>query len=144
MSQTENLSQRWENYTPSKTLWFWSLMGAAIATMLIGFTVGGWTTGGSAAVMAEKAARDARAQLAASICVEKFVTTAGADKLTALKDASQWQRDNFVEEGGWTQLVGIEKAVPGAADLCATELVAMDSLPVRTVAPAVPTTTTDG
>lgn len=141
MSQVENRSQGWENYRPSKTLWFWSVIGGVVATMIIGFTVGGWTTGGSAEIMADKAARNARAELAANICVEKFVTTAGAAKLAELKEASQWQRDDFVEDGGWTKLVGIDKSVPGAADLCATELAAMDSLPVRTVAPAVPTTT---
>lgn len=134
MSQTESRSQRWERFRPSKTLWFWSLAGAVVATMILGFTAGGWTTGGTAAAMAEKASKDARAELAAIICVEKFVSAQGAEeKLVALKEASTWERDEFVQDGGWATLVGVEKPVPGAASLCAKELVAMEKLPVRTI-----------
>jgi hypothetical protein len=133
MSQTESLSQRWEKYRPSKTLWIWSVIGAALATMILGFTAGGWTTGGTAAVMADKAAKDARIELAASICVQKFVGAEGAaEKLAALKETSSWERDSFVEDGGWAKLAGMEKSIPGTADLCAEELVAMDSLPATT------------
>jgi hypothetical protein len=67
MSENQTLSQRWENYRPSKTLWFWSAAGVAVATMIIGFTAGGWTTGGNAAIMAERAAQDARAELVATV-----------------------------------------------------------------------------
>lgn len=143
MSQNEGFSQRWEKYRPSKTLWFWSLAGTALATMILGFTAGGWTTGGAAAIMAEQAARDARAELVASVCVNKFVTAENAaEKLASLKDASSWSRDDIIEEGGWALLTGMEKSVPGAADLCADQLVAMDSLPVRNV--EIVPATTDG
>ncbi len=134
MVEKETLSQRWDNYQPSKALWLWSTVGAVIATMIVGFTAGGWTTGGSAAVMAEKAARDARAELVASVCIEKFVAQSDATaKFAALKEASSWQRDEFIEEGGWATLLGMEKAVPGAASACADQLTAMESLPPREV-----------
>ena len=130
MSEHQTISQRWENFRPSKGLWFWTAAGAAVATMIVGFTAGGWTTGGSAAAMAERAARDARAELAATVCVQKFAAEAdAAEKLAALKKASSWERDAFMEEGGWVLLTGMEKAVPGAADACADQLVAMDHLP---------------
>jgi len=136
MVQTETVSQQWERFRPSKKLWFWSLLGASVATMIVGFTVGGWTTGGTATSMADRASKDAKAELAASICVQKFVSAEGAaEKLALLKEKSSWERDNFVEEGGWAKLLGMEKPVPGSADLCAGELVAMESLPVRTVEP---------
>jgi hypothetical protein len=48
MADNQTMSQRWENYRPSKTLWFWSVAVAAVLTMIVGFTAGGWTTGGSA------------------------------------------------------------------------------------------------
>lgn len=136
MTANESLSQRWENYRPSKTLWFWSAAGAAVATMIVGFTAGGWTTGGTATEMAEDAARDARAELAASVCVEKFVTAANASQsLAQLKEASSYQRDDFITDGGWAKLVGLDKPVAGAADLCAEKLAAMDALPVRNAEP---------
>lgn len=134
MVEKETLSQRWDNYQPSKALWLWSAVGAVIATMVVGFTAGGWTTGGSAAAMAEKAARDARAELVASVCIEKFATQAdAAAQFAALKEVSSWQRDKFIEDGGWAMLVGMDKPVPGAADACAGQLAAMDHLPAREV-----------
>ncbi|MGI6855969.1 hypothetical protein [Mesorhizobium sp. 1B3] len=136
MTANESLSQRWESYRPSKALWFWSAAGAAVATMIVGFTAGGWTTGGTAAEMARDAARNARAELAASVCVEKFVTAANASQsLAQLKEASSYQRDDFITDGGWAKLVGLDNPVPGAADLCAEQLAAMDAVPVRNAEP---------
>lgn len=138
MSQTASMSQRWDKYRPTKTLWFWSLIGAVVATMVLGFAAGGWKTGGTAAFMADKAAKDARIELAASLCVQKFVGTEGAaDQLAALKKTSSWERDSFVEEGGWAKLAGMEKSIPGTADLCADELVAMDGVAAPSVEPVV-------
>jgi hypothetical protein len=128
------MSQRWENYRPSKTLWFWSMACAAVLTMIVGFTAGGWTTGGTATTMAAKSARDARAELVANICVERFVTGPNASqKLAELKETSSYQRDTFIEEGGWIKLAGMAREAPGAADLCAGQLTAMDTLPARPI-----------
>jgi hypothetical protein len=134
MSEHQTFSQRWEEFRPSKALWFWSVAGAAVVTMIVGFTFGGWTTGGNAADMAERAARDARAELVATVCVQKFAAEAdAAAKLAALKEASSWERNDFVEDGGWVLLTGMEEVVPGAADACVDHLIAMDSLPPREV-----------
>lgn len=128
------MSQRWEDYRPSKTLWFWSVVGASVLTMIVGFTAGGWTTGGTAKEMAENSARDARAKLVANLCVEKFVSASDASQnLAKLKETSSYQRDNFIADGGWTKLAGMEKSAPGAADLCADKLAAMDAIPARNV-----------
>lgn len=130
MAHEKSFADRWSDFKPSKTMWFWSMAGAAVATIVVGFTVGGWTTGGSAQEMAEDSARDARAQLASALCVEKFVASASAaSTLAELKEASGYQQDDFIEDGGWVTLAGLEEPVPGAADLCAEELVAMESLP---------------
>ncbi|MFN3764118.1 MAG: hypothetical protein ACK4R3_00970 [Aliihoeflea sp.] len=130
MSHTASLSQRWAEYRPTKTAWFWSGAAIAVGTMVIGFTVGGWTTGGTAQEMAEDAARDARAQLASAICVHRFSAAPDASANWAeLKDASSYERDNMIEDAGWTTFAAMEEAVPGAADMCADELVAMESLP---------------
>lgn len=137
MSNHNGIADRWADFKPSKALWFWSVAGAAFLTMILGFTAGGWTTGGSARLMAENAAREARAELASTVCVEKFMASASASDLAELKGMSRYQQDDFIEDGGWATLAGLEKAVPGSADLCADELVALESLPVRdvTVAP---------
>lgn len=143
MSHTDSLSQRWSEYRPTKTAWFWSGVVIAIGTMVIGFTAGGWTTGGTAAEMAEDAARDARAELASAICVHRFAEAPDAStKWAELKDASSYERDNLIEDAGWTTFAAMEEAVPGAADMCADNLVAMESLP--TTSAVVAPVSTDG
>lgn len=137
MEDNRTVSQRWDDYRPSKTLWFWSLAGAAILTIIVGFTAGGWTTGGTALQMAQTSARDARAELVSNLCVEKFVSAADASQnLAKLKETSSYQRDSFITDGGWINLAGMKNKAPGAADLCADKLAAMDAIPVRNVSPA--------
>ena len=137
MENNRTVSQRWDDYRPSKTLWFWSMAGAAILTMVVGFTEGGWTTGGTAVQMAQTSARDARAELVANLCVEKFVSAADASQnLAKLKETSSYQRDSFITDGGWINLAGMKNKAPGAANLCADKLAAMDAVPVRNVSPA--------
>ena len=62
----------WENYQPSKSMLFGACVATAIATMVIGFSWGGWVTGGTSRGMASTAADTARDELASTICVERF------------------------------------------------------------------------
>ena len=55
-NQTQSLSQRFQQYRPSKTALFWSCAGCVVVATVVGFSWGGWTTGGSAQDMADKAA----------------------------------------------------------------------------------------
>lgn len=143
----KSLSQRWEAYHPSKALWLWSCIGAIVLTMIVGFTVGGWVTGGTAGTMAADAARDARLQVVSALCVNKFVSADNAAaRLAKLKDASTWDRDDMIEDGGWTTIAGLTEETNGAADACAEQLTAMDQLPAK-VTPAAATSvksTVDG
>jgi hypothetical protein len=96
--------------------------------MILGFTWGGWVTGGTADEMATNAREEARAELAASVCVAKFMQAPDATaQLAALKEASSWQRDDFITKGEWTTLVGSDEPVDGAADLCAEQLAEMEA-----------------
>ena len=130
MSNIDTFSTRWNNYRPSKKLWIWSMVGVSCLTMMLGFTLGGWTPAGRASVMADIAARDATTKLIASICVQKFVASAdAAESLALLKEASSWQRTGFIENGDWMTIAGVDHTVPGAADLCAATLLDMKELP---------------
>jgi hypothetical protein len=131
MANTENGG--WSSYQPSKTLWFWSLVGASALTMAIGFTWGGWMTTGRASVMTDLAVRDARAKLVADLCVHNFVSSSdAAENLKALKAKSSWERDDFINEGGWAKIAGIDGTVAKAADTCADQLVNLKELPAET------------
>lgn len=122
------MNAKWEQYRPSKSLWFWSCAGCVALTMILGFTLGGWVTGGTASAMADTAREQARAQLAADVCVARFKK--GADFATALADLkaeNSWSRDDFVADGGWVTLAGLDEPVAGAADLCAETLADMEA-----------------
>jgi hypothetical protein len=121
------MSQRFEDWHPSKTVLFWSCAGCVVATMILGFTWGGWVTGGTAQEMVEDAATQGRAEVAAALCVENFMKGADAGtQLASLKDTrSSWQRENLIEEGGWATIAGQE--YDDAAELCADRLIEMEA-----------------
>src|SRR3546814_15692558 len=109
------MNSKWEQFRPSKVLWFWSCAGCVALTMALGFTVGGWVTGGTAGQMVEDAQEDAWAQLAADICVAKFQRSVNFP--TALSDltaVSSWTRADFVTEGCGLPLPGLTEQVAGA------------------------------
>jgi len=123
----------WSSYRPSKTLWLWSIVGASALTMVLGFTWGGWTTSGRAQIMTEIAIRDDRADLVASVCVHNFVTANdAADNLKSLQAKSSWERDDFIKQGGWAQIAGIDDTVTNATDACADQLMKLKELPPAT------------
>jgi hypothetical protein len=132
---------KWNDFQPSKTLWFWTCAGCAVLTMVLGFTVGGWMTNGTATKMADSARTEGRMQLAADICVAKFKGSDGfAAALANLKKEKSWSRDDFIANGGWVTLAGVDGVVDGAAQLCADRLADMDA-PSAALAPTVPVTT---
>jgi hypothetical protein len=129
MTGITTFSQRWGNLHATKAQLFWACAGCVVAALIVGFTWGGWVTGGTATQMAAKAANDARAQLAADICVERFGKGPDATaQLTALKNSDTWKRDSFIEAGGWATMTG-DKPVAGAASLCAQILLLVQPKP---------------
>jgi hypothetical protein len=120
---SNNLKDKIGAYQPSKTIWFWSTAATAALTMFVGFTWGGWVTGGTATDRAETAAAGAVAELASAICVERFLQAGDAlMQLAALREESSFRRNGFVEDGGWVTFAGAEKPVKGAGKLCAAQL----------------------
>jgi hypothetical protein len=123
MTDSPNMWQRWESYRPSKATWFWSCVACVIATLIVGFTAGGWMTATGAAQMADAAADGARDKLVAAICVNRFESSADASaQLAMLKKAATWDRDYFIQKGGWVTVPGTKEPVTGAADLCVKQL----------------------
>jgi GH24 family phage-related lysozyme (muramidase) len=124
MANNPSLGRRWEDYQPSKGIWFWSCAACITATIVIGFTWGGWVTGGTATKMAADAAAGASAQLAAADCIHRFENGPDASaQLTALKKAESYQRSDLLQKGGWATMPGSKDPVEGAALICAQQLV---------------------
>lgn len=119
MAEKKSLSQRWEEYTASKATLFWSCVGVSILTMVIGFTWGGWITNGTAQEMTQQARRN----VAASFCVNRFLADANAASQYAdFMKTSDWQRDEFIHNGGWAKMPPLDRPIAGIADLCADKL----------------------
>ena len=86
--------------------------------------------------MADKAAASARQELAAVVCVDRFMAAQDAGvQLTALQEiTSSYAQGKFVEEGGWATIVPASNTADlkasaaasvddrKAAGLCAAEL----------------------
>jgi hypothetical protein len=130
--QKRTLSQRFDDYQASKTVLFWACAGSVIAATIVGFSWGGWTTGGSAQEMAEDSAAQARQELAAVVCVDRFMAAPDAGvQLTSLQEmTSARAQGKFVEDGGWAMIVPASSPTDyeartdhrEAAGLCAEEL----------------------
>ena len=136
MTTKQSLGQRWEASRPTKTLTFWSCAACVAATMVVGFTWGGWTTGGTARAMAQDAALSSRNELAAFVCVDRFRAAGDASaQLVALKALGTWDRGSFVEKGGWAAMPDKVDASQGTARLCADKLAALET-PVASAAAA--------
>ena len=132
MAIERTLSQRWQEYRPTKAVVVWVGAGCVALTMITGFGWGGWVTGRTASGLVNNAATEARSELAAAVCVHRFMGAADAGvQLAALKDTGIWQRNEFVEKGGWVTLPGAEGPVSGAAAVCAKQLVEMTVPPAK-------------
>jgi hypothetical protein len=135
MQQQKNqtLSQRLREYQASKTVLFWACAGSVVVATVVGFSWGGWMTGGSAQEMAEDSAAQARQELAAVVCVDRFMAAPDAGvQLTALQEiTSSSAQGKFVQDGGWAIIVPPASTTDykaraddrKAAGLCAEELV---------------------
>lgn len=133
MQERQSFMQRWDQFRPSKTALFWSCVGSVVATIVVGLSVGGWVTGGTAREMTSDAGDQARQELAASVCVERFATGPDARaQLVSLKEmASSYRQRDFVAKGGWATMPGMTSAERQAASLCAEQLVKLDLPPTE-------------
>src|SRR5690606_42115210 len=96
-----SLSRRWEDYQPSKTILVWACIAAVTATIVVGFSWGGWVTRGTSQTMAKAAGDTARGELASAICVERFnAAPDAAAKLAEFKAIrDSYKKRQFVASG---------------------------------------------
>ena len=114
------LGQKWDEARATKKVVFGFAVAAVILTLIVGFNLGGWVTGGTAQVMTN----DAVVQRLSSICVSQFNQDPEKDqKLIELKEARVYQRDDYVKEQGWATMPGEENPDRKVADACAKLLV---------------------
>ena len=104
----------------------WGMVGGAIVAAIVGFSWGGWVTGGRAETDATQRAKAAVVVALAPVCVERFQRTTDAPaNLTALKKVDSWSQGDFIEKGGWATTPGSKASdqVSAVAKACASLLV---------------------
>jgi len=85
----------------------WGMVGGAIAAAIVGFSWGGWVTGGKAEADATQRANGAVVVALAPVCVERFQRAADVSaNLAALKKVDSWSQGDFIEKGGWATAPG--------------------------------------
>ena len=94
----------------------WGMAGGAIAAAIVGFSWGGWVTGGRAEADATQRANAAVVVALAPVCVERFQrATDVTANLTALKKVDSWSQGDFVEKGGWATAPGSKASEQASA-----------------------------
>ena len=118
-----SLGQRWDEFQPTKTVLIWSMVAAVILTMIVGFTWGGWMTGGTA----QETAEEAVVERLALICVDQFKQDPEtAQKFIEFIETRSYQQDNYVTDQGWATMFGDEKPDRNVAVACARLIALID------------------
>ena len=96
----------------------------AVASMVIGFSWGGWLLGRTAHRLAADQASTAVVAVLTPICVEKFLQNSDAQaNLAAIKRIpSNWEQGEYVQKGGWATQPGATSTDYHLARACAEKL----------------------
>ena len=121
-----SMRQRWNEARLKKMTVFWLCLASVVVALIIGFTWGGWMTGGAAQKAADAMARDAVIDRLAPICVAQFnLDPDSILKLDELYGMTSSQRAKFVQDQGWATISGEEKPDRKVADACTKLLLEM-------------------
>jgi hypothetical protein len=105
-----------------------ALLGAvagAIALAVVGFSWGGWQTGGGADKMAADHARLEVVAALVPICIEQSRQDPKVNEtLAMLKETSSYKRSDMVMDAGWATMPGSEDPNRSVASACMEQLAA--------------------
>jgi len=99
-----------------------AIIGAALVAV-VGFTWGGWVTGGTANDMATSMARDDVVAAMVPVCLDMARTDPERmAKLTTIKAAETYQRRNALMDAGWATMPGSDAPDQDIAKACLAKL----------------------
>jgi hypothetical protein len=79
----------------------------AIATIIIGFSWGGWMLGSTAKKLASDETRSAIVTVAAPACAEHFANKANDEKWAEYQKVDTWRRDTYIKDAGYATMTGL-------------------------------------
>src|SRR5690606_20108791 len=106
-----------------------------IIVAIVGFSWGGWVTGGTAQTSASAAADASRTDLAAAICVQDFMNDENArERLAELKElARTTQQRDYILAGDWATMPDRDEVARPTATLCARMLAELEPIELPVV-----------
>jgi alpha/beta superfamily hydrolase len=101
-----------------------AVIGAALCAV-IGFTWGGWVTGGTARKTASVAAHEATVTALAPLCAERFRAQGDATtRIAELAKTSSWERRGVIEKSGFAVMPDTKTFDSDLASACVELLMA--------------------
>ena len=102
----------------------WGAVAGSVATMIIGFGWGGWTTSSTSARLAKVQADTAVTMALVPLCIAKSKADgAGLKKMGELRAlASSYDQRDFVTKTGWATVPGSDDPNRDVAEACAAAL----------------------
>ena len=98
-------------------------VAVVVATVVVGFTWGGWVTGSGAVAMASQSSEQAVAERLGRICMAQARQSDDIqDQLEALRDVAAYRRTSVVMEKPWAVMPGESEADRAVAGACAEAL----------------------
>jgi hypothetical protein len=95
----------------------------AIALAIVGFSWGGWVTGGKARQIAADQSRTDVVAALSLICIDQSTRDPQlVERVAALKAASSWSRGDLVIKNGWATMPGAAEADRQVAIACADKV----------------------
>jgi hypothetical protein len=95
----------------------------AAALAIVGFSWGGWVTGGTARAMAADQSRTDVVAALSLICIDQSKRDPQlAERVAAIKAASSWERGGIVMKNGWATMPGAAEADSQVAKVCADKV----------------------
>jgi len=93
---------------PANTETFlWGGATGAVVLAIIGFTLGGWMTAGTAQERIRASTQEAVVSSLTPICVAQFRKDPKAKAgLAALRETDSWKQAGYVSEAGWAKMPG--------------------------------------
>ena len=96
-----------------------------LATVVIGFSWGGWTLQSTAKQIAVRDTSAALVAVLAPMCADKFRSASEASqKMAEFKKVNSWQQDTYIQKGGWATFPGMNSPDLAIAQACANILTA--------------------
>lgn len=103
----------------------WGAVGGAVALAIIGFSWGGWVTGGTAKQMASDQARLEVVAALVPVCLEQSSKDPKVvETLALLKEASNYKRSDMLMKAGWATMPGTSDPNRYVASACMEKLAA--------------------